>query len=286
MKKNFHLRSDHEIYLFDLIKILLRKKFLILAFSIFNGLLLSLILASKSNTVKIEFLINSPPKKFFSGYVGNNLSATYLNEYSELFYFHILNPINKRNFLKENNKLDDLRNHLKLNNISETDYVQKVQIERLEKNSLDIPNLVKMSFDLPEKYADLFVENYLEFIKKKTRDEIKLEIERFLEERQTEEVDKLILKKNLIQSTKRDSQNNLSTNYLENVMDSEQYRLVLIDYKSLIERLRDDQFNYDHIFYKKYLNKSIYQIFFINFIIGFALSIIISFFIVIFKFLK
>lgn len=65
MKKTFHLRSDNEIYLSDVIKILLRKKFLILAFSIFNGLLLPLILALKSNTIKIEFLINPPPKKIF-----------------------------------------------------------------------------------------------------------------------------------------------------------------------------------------------------------------------------
>jgi|688.fasta_scaffold56290_2 hypothetical protein len=184
MKKNNSYLADKELDLGDLIKVLWKEKILIVFVSSISGLLGYLITFFTPAEFKVNFTIIKNNENF----INNQRSLISLNSYKPLseikieypdFDLYFLNLNNLESFLKESEKLDNFRQYLKSRNITVEQYFTKLKFSKLVSHSRYETNyFLIFTKELDE---NLFLDNYLEFIKKKTDLEFKQNLKLLIE---------------------------------------------------------------------------------------------------------
>jgi LPS O-antigen subunit length determinant protein (WzzB/FepE family) len=297
MKKNNAYITDDEIDLHELIKTLSREKILILSISIICGLLGYLYASFKSEEFKIEFKIQYPPPQLFEPYThlfannnnnnnNNNSNNNVAQQFISVFKLNLLSLDNLETFVEESRGLDTFKKYLKSRNISTKQYFVNKLGEVKEKNIIT-PNTYFLVFEEKILDGDIFLNNYLDFIKKKNITEFKKNLKLAIENRinytqDSLEIAKLINLENPI--LKSPGNQNQVVNEPEGLFYKGTKVLsqsIIID-KKLLQKLENDQLNYNPI-----LDKGIaleintipsYAFFLIGLFIGFILSCIIIFF--------
>jgi LPS O-antigen subunit length determinant protein (WzzB/FepE family) len=289
MKKNNPYIIDNEIDLGALIRALWKEKILILSISIICGLLGYLYASFKPEEFKAEIKLKNPPLQLFEAY-----TQVFLNNNSEIseqfisdFKLNFLSLDNVERFVEESRDLDDFKEYLKSQNISVKEYFREKLVEAKEKNTI-IPNTYKLVSKKKILDGDIFLNNYAEFIKKKTVFEFKKELKLLIEHRikiyeESLEIAKLINLENPIFQKFQ----TLDMQAIQQT-DALMYRGIkvlsrdLINSKKLLQKLENEQFNYNNVLDKGIVfrvnTKPIYFYFSIGLFIGFFLSCIIIYF--------
>ncbi len=186
MKKNNSYLADDEIDLGDIVKSLWKEKILILSISIICGLLGYFYGLSKPQEFKTEIILKNPPIQIFEPYnllnnnlnnnnpsnnnlsnnnlSNNNLSNNITGQFISDFKLNLLSLDNVQNFIEESREFDNFKGYLKSKNISVIGEVKEKNIIISNKYFLNHPK----EFD-----GAIFLNKYVEFIKKKTIVEFK-----------------------------------------------------------------------------------------------------------------
>jgi len=302
MKKNNTYITDDDLDLGELARILWREKILILSISVICGLLGYLYASFKPEEFKTEIKIKSPPSRLFEPYAhiftnnsnnnnnnNNNNNYNYNNNYEGLFNsnfkLNFLSLDNLEIFVEESQDLDTLKKYLKSRNISTQQYFA-TKFGEVKKINIIIPNAYFLSFEKEILDGSVFLNKYVEFIKKKNINEFKANIKSIIENRiniteNALEIAKLINLENPILTTPN------SQNQVVNEPETLFYKgakvllqNTIID-KKLLQKLEGDQFDYNPILEKGVTLKinTIPSYFFLTgLFIGFFLSCIIIFF--------
>jgi LPS O-antigen subunit length determinant protein (WzzB/FepE family) len=184
MKKNNLYITEDEIDLGDLIKKLWREKILILSISIICGLLGYLYASFKPEKFQIEFEIKNLPSQLFEPYLGillpnnNSISEQFISDFKS----NLLSLDNLEIFVEESRDLDTFKKYLKSRDISTKQYFATKLGEVSEKNKI---NSNRYFFVFEKKILDgnIFLNNYLEFTKKKNIIECKKILKAIIENR-------------------------------------------------------------------------------------------------------
>ena len=248
MKKNNSYLVDDEIDLRDLIKSLWREKISILSISIICGLAGYLYASFQPQEFKAEITIKNPPPQLFESYNINNNNIT--EQFISNFKINISSLDNLQSFVEESREFDNLKEYLKSNNISVRKYF-KNNIDEVYKKDLISSNKYFLVFT-KELDGDLFLKNYIEFIKKKTVLELKKNLKLSIENKLTKfenalESAKLISLENPIPGFL--NLKNQSINETEDLFyyGSKVLSQEIIYLKKLLIKLENDQFNFEII---------------------------------------
>jgi len=179
MKKNNTYLADYEFDLGDVIKSLWREKILILSISIICGLAGYFYASFQPQEFKSEIKFKKPPVQLFEPYFDKLYtppndkiySTNIVEEFIAVFNSNFLSLDNLQTFTKESREFDNFKGYLQSRNISAKKYFGDNISEVKEKNST-ISNKYFLVFS-KELDGDIFLNNYAEFIKKKTVFEIK-----------------------------------------------------------------------------------------------------------------
>jgi LPS O-antigen subunit length determinant protein (WzzB/FepE family) len=290
-KKNPYITVD-EIDLGDLVRTLWREKTLILSISIICGLLAYLYASFKPEEFKIEIKLKNPPSQLFEPYAhllinnnNNNNSNNAVGQFITDFKLNLLSLDNLEIFVEESRELDNFKKYLKLGNISTKQYFANKLGEAKEKNIIT-PNTYFLVFEKKILDGNIFLNNYLEFVKKKNIIELKKNLKSKIENRivNTEnnlEIAKLINLENPILQTKNQNQMVNEPEALFYKGTKVLSQSITID-KKLLQKLENDQFNFNVILDKgialKINTTPSYIFFLIGLFIGFFSSCMIIFF--------
>jgi LPS O-antigen subunit length determinant protein (WzzB/FepE family) len=306
MKKNNPYITDDEIDLADLLRTLWREKILILSISIICGLLGYLYSSFEPEEFKIEIKLKNPPSQLFEPYNGafittnnsnsntnntnSNTNNTNNNSIAAQFIsdlkLNLLSLDNLEIFVEESRDLDIFKKYLKSRNISTKQYFASKLGEAKEKNII-IPNTYFLVFEKKILDGNIFFNNYIEFTSKKNITEFKKNLKARIENRinytqDALETAKLINLENPI--LKLPDRQNQIINEPETLFYKGSKVLtqsIVVD-KRLLQKLENDQFNYNHILDKgievKINKTSSHSFFLMGLFIGFFLSCIIIFF--------
>ena len=249
-KKNTYLVDD-EIDLADFIKSLWRGKILILTISIICGLAGYLYASFQPQMFKTEIQLKNPPPQLFESYSlifnNNNNSKTLAAQFISDYKLNFFSLDNLQSFVEESRELDDFKAYLKSRNFSVKKYFANKISEVREKN-LIIPNKYSLVFT-KEINGDIFLNNYVQFIKKKTVLEIKEFLKTLIESR-------IILYEVSLEKAKLINLENpvlmpMDSKYqVVNEPDELFYKgskiisLEIISLKRLLTKLEKDQFNF------------------------------------------
>ena len=292
MKKNNPYITDDEIDLGDLLRTLWREKVLILSISIICGLLGYLYASFKPEEFTTEIKLNNPPPQLFGSYThiftknnNNNNNNNIAEQFTSDFKLNLLSLDNLEIFVEESRDLDTFKKYLKSRNISTKQYFVNKLGEKKEKNII-IPNIYFLVLDKKILDGNIFINNYIEFIKKKTTIQLKKNLKLTIENRINNtqdalEIAKLINLENPI--LKSQGQNTViyepEASFYKGTKVLSQ--MIIID-KKLLQKLQNDQFNYELIsnigLPLKINTINSYFSFLIGLFIGFFLSCIIIFF--------
>jgi LPS O-antigen subunit length determinant protein (WzzB/FepE family) len=306
MKKSNPYITDDEIDIVDFVRTLWREKILILYISIICGLLGYLYTSFKPEEFKIEIKIKNPPPQLFEPYTHlftnnnnnnnnnfftnnknkNNNNNNFAQQFISDFKLNLLSLDNLETFVEESRGLDTFKKYLKSRNISTKQYFANKLGEVKEKNII-VENTYFLVFEEKILDKDIFLNNYLDFIKKKNITEFKKNLKLIIENRINDtqnalETAKLINLENPI--LKSPGNQNLVVNEPEALFYKGTKVLsqsIIID-KKLLQKLENDQLNYNPILDKGIALEintiSSYASFLIGLFIGFFLSCIIIFF--------
>jgi len=259
MKKNLKILQVDEISLVDIIKLLWREKILILSITIICGLAAHLYARPQHQNSITKIQLNNPPSNLFEPYnyylfnnKNNNNNNNNNNIYAEFisdFKFNFLSLDNLQSFTEESKKFDNFNEYLKSRNISARQYFKNKIGEEKEKN-LIIPSTYFLIFT-KELDGDIFLNNYVEFIKSKTVFEAKKKLKSSL-------VNKIDIMENALEKSKiinleypiiRSMNQNQVINEPEDlfykgskILTQEIYYL-----KKLLIKLENEQFDYEFI---------------------------------------
>ena len=302
MKKNNSYLADDEIDLSDIIKSLWREKILILFISIICGLFGYLFASFQPQNFKTEIKLKNPPYQLFESYsylINNNNQTTTTTTTTTItiikttnvaekffsdFNLNFLSLDNVESFVEESQGLDNFKRYLKSKNITAKKYfIDKLGIVK-EKNII-ISNKYFLVFE-KNLDGDIFFNNYVEFIKKKSVTEFKKNLKLTIENRinsyeQALETAKLINLENPI--LKSLNNQNQAVNEPEDLFYKGSKLLSLeINYlKRLLIKLENEQFNFEIILDKAsppLLQNASVSLFFVSgLILGFLLSLAIIF---------
>jgi LPS O-antigen subunit length determinant protein (WzzB/FepE family) len=254
MKKNNPYIADDEIDLGDLIRTLWREKILILSISIICGLLGYLYALFQPEEFKTEIKIKNPSFQLFESYshiLSNNTNDIIVEQFISDFKLNLLSLDNLEIFVEESRDLDIFKKYLKSRNISVKQYFTNKFGQVKEKN-INNENKFFLVFEKKILVGHIFFNNYLDFIKKKNITELKKNLKLIIENRiaKTEdalEIAKLINLENPILKTPD------SHNQVVNEPEALFYKgtkvlaqSIIID-KKLLQKLENDQFNYNPI---------------------------------------
>ena len=253
MKKKNSYSVDDEIDLRDLIKSLWREKILILSISIICGLAGYLYASFQLQQFKTEIVIKNPPPQLFEPYISisnNNNNNSITAQFVSNFKINLASLDNLQSFVEESREFDNLKEYLKSNNISVRKYF-KNNIDEVNKKDLITSNKYFLVFT-KELDGDLFLKNYIEFIKKKTVLELKKHLKLSIENKLTKfenalENAKLINLENPILGML-----NLKTQSINETEDLFYYGSKILSQeiiylKRLLIKLENDQFNFEII---------------------------------------
>jgi LPS O-antigen subunit length determinant protein (WzzB/FepE family) len=302
MKKNNIYLADDEINLGRLIKQIYREKILILSISIICGLLAYLYASFKPEEFKTEIKLKNPPSQLFEPYTylfknnnnfinnnnnfinNNNNNNNIVEQFISDFKLNFLSLDNLEIFVEESRDLDSFKKYLKSRNISTRNYfVNKFGV--VKETNIIIPNTYFLVFE-KNLDVDVFIKNYAEFTKKKSLTELKKNLKLTIENRINYhelhmETAKLInLEDPILKLPDRQNQ-------LVNEPDALFYKgtkvlsqSIIFD-KKLLQKLENDQFNYNLILDKAsppVLQNAAVSLFFVSgLILGFLLSLVIIF---------
>jgi LPS O-antigen subunit length determinant protein (WzzB/FepE family) len=293
MKKNNPYITDDEINLADLVRTLWGEKILILSISIICGLLGYLYASFKPEpkVFKAEIKLQNPPPQLFLPYTqlftnnNNNNNDSITRQFISDFQLNFLSLDNLETFVEESRDLDTFKIYLKSRNISAKQYFEKKFGEQKE-NNIIIPNTYFLFFEKKILDGNIFLNNYVDYVKKKNIIEFKKNLKSMIENRINITEDALETAKliNLDNPILKSSDRNQVINEPEDLFYKGTKVLgqrVIID-KKLLQKLENDQFNYNPILEKAITLKintiSSYAFFSIGLFIGFILSFIIIFF--------
>jgi LPS O-antigen subunit length determinant protein (WzzB/FepE family) len=291
MKKNNSYLADDEIDLADFIKSLWREKILILSISIICGLLVYLYSSFKPEEFKVEITLQNPPFQLFEPYSGlleiknnNSNSSIDTGQFISNFQLKLLSLDNLESFVEESRNLDNFKAYLKSKNGTVNKYIKAKLGEVKEKNKI-IPNKYFLVF--PKGLdGDIFLNNYVEFTKKKNITEFKKNLKTTVEYRiilyeEALETAKLInLENPILKSPENQAQvvNEPEALFYKGTKVLSQN---IIHFKRLLQRIENDQFNYNPILDKAWLSvsqRTSPPLFFgFGLILGFLLSLVIIF---------
>jgi LPS O-antigen subunit length determinant protein (WzzB/FepE family) len=287
MKKNNPYITDDEIDLGALIRILWREKILILSISIICGLLGYLYASFKPEEFKIEIKLKNPPSQLFELYTQlliNNNDNNIVVQFITDFKLNLLSLDSLEIFVEESRELDNFKKHLKLRNISTKQYFANKLGEVKEKNIIT-PNTYFFVFEKKILDGNIFLNNYVEYVKKKNIIELKKNLKSKIENRivNTEnalETAKLINLENPILKSQYQNQVINEPDALFYIGTKALSQRIIID-KKLLQTLENDQFSYNVILDKGIalkINTESSYFSLIGLFIGFFLSCIILFF--------
>ena len=287
MKKNNPYIADDEIDLCDLVRTLWREKILILSISVICGLLGYLYASFKPEEFKIEIKLKNPPSQLFEPYthllINNNNNNNTVGQFITDFKLNLLSLDSLEIFVAESRELDNFKKYLKLRNISTKQYFENKLGEVKEKNIIT-PNTYFLVFEKKILDGNIFLNNYLEFVKKKNIIEFKKNLKSKIENR-------IVNTENALETAKLiDLENpilkSLNQNQVFNEPDALFYKgtkvlsqSIIID-KKLLQKLENDQFSYNLILDKGTalkINTMSSYFFLTGLFIGFFLSCIIIF---------
>ena len=272
MKKNNSYLADDEIDLGDLVRTLWREKILILSISIICGLAGYLYASSQPQEFKIEIKLKNPSTQLFEPYseffVPNNNNIKYFvpnnnnnndnnnnnknisEQFISDFKLNLLSLDNVQNFIEESREFDNFKEYLKSRNISTKEYFRNKIDEVKEKNFI-ITNKYFLVFT-KELDGNIFLNNYVQFTKKKTVFEIKKILKLSI-------VNKLTLLENALEKAKLiDLENPILQSMNKTMQVVEEPRDLfykgakilsqeIIHLKRLLIKLENDQFNFEII---------------------------------------
>jgi LPS O-antigen subunit length determinant protein (WzzB/FepE family) len=208
MKKNNTYLSDDEIDLGNIIKSLWKEKFIILSISIICGLLGYFygLLGSQDYNFKTEITLKNPPTQIFEPYNlfninliknnnninliknnnndnnnnnNNNDVNNIVEQFISDFKLNFLSLDNLENFIEESREFDNFKGYLKSRNISTKQYFSGKKFDFSDQRFGAVKEKNKI---IPNKYfinhskkldGAIFLNKYVEFIKKKTIVEFK-----------------------------------------------------------------------------------------------------------------
>jgi LPS O-antigen subunit length determinant protein (WzzB/FepE family) len=288
MKKNNPYITDDEIDIADLVRTLWREKILILSISIIFGLLGYLHASFKPEEFKTVIKLQNPPSRLFEPYTytfaNNNNNKNVLEQFIYDFKSNLLSLDNLEIFVEESRDLDTFKAYLKLKNISAKQYFANKFGEVKEKNII-IPNTYFFVFEKKILNGDIFLDNYLEFIKKKNIIEFKNYLKFIIENRINNTQDaletaRLINLENPILQMQNQNQVIAEPEALFYKGTKVLLQSVTID-KKLMHKLENDEFNYKFILDKASLpvlqNSKVSTFFIYGVILGLILSLVIIF---------
>ena len=250
MKKNNTFIADDEIDFSDLIRIFWREKILILFISIIFGLLGYLNTEPVETLHKIKIKLKNPPFQLFEQYIytsTNNIADQFISD----FELKLLSLDNLENFVEESRDLDTFKKYLKSINIPVKQYFTN-NIEKAKES----PNTYFLVYKKEILDGGVFFSNYVEYTKNKAINELKKNLKFTIENKINVEQNALeiakslgfedpILKyqeeKNFLLANDPSALFYLGTRVL--------LKLIAIN-KKLLQKLENDQFNYDYILEK------------------------------------
>lgn len=290
MKKNNSYIADDEIDLINLVRILWREKILILSVSIICGLLVYLYASFEPKKFITVIKLSNPPPNIFEPYTPAFINKNDKNIFFEKFISDLklkfLSLDNLQIFVEESRDLDTFKKYLKSRNISAKEYFSK-RLEEVKEKNIIIPNTYSLVFEKEILDGNIFLINYVEYVKKKYIIEFKKDLKLSIENRINNTVNafdiaKLINLENPIVKS-QDTQNQVITEPDALFYKGTKVLSHSINFdKKLLEKLENDQFNYNLI-----VDKGIaleintitpYSLFLIGLFIGLILSFIIIFF--------
>jgi LPS O-antigen subunit length determinant protein (WzzB/FepE family) len=312
MKKNNLYIANDEIDLRELIKTLCREKILILSISIICGLIGYIYAFFVLGQLKTEIKIKNPPFQLFEPYnylLINKNSSNNNNDYNNNknnnnknnnnnnnedttrqfisdFKLNFLSLDNVESFVEESRDLDSFKEYLKSKKTSAKKYFHTKLGQSKENENTIIPNTYFLVFEKKVLDGNTFLNNYLEYVKKKniieTKKNLKLTIEnRIQESKDALETAKLINLENPILKSQNQNQviNEPEALFYKGTKVLSQN---IIIYQKLLQKLENDQFNYNLILDKgippEIITMPSYFFFSIGLVIGFFLSCIILIF--------
>jgi LPS O-antigen subunit length determinant protein (WzzB/FepE family) len=287
--------ANAEINLFDLIKKLLTEKVLILSFSIIFGLVFYIYASFQSQIFKTQIVIEDVPSQLFEHYnflfKSNQIKGQKLEEqYNNGFKSKLLSKDNLKIFLKESVEFDNFAEYLKLRNISIKKFFTNFNLNYVYEDKDKKVDILSNKYYLvftEELDGVIFLNNYVEFTKKKTVKEFKEKLKLSIKNRinhyeQAFELAKLLNLENPVVISKNIQISNYDMQDLyyhgSKVLGEE-----IIYLKKLLIKLDNEQFNYD-IFVEKASHSEMIsnpRILFVFF--GILFGILLSIVIIIFK---
>jgi hypothetical protein len=227
---------------------------------------------------KTEITLKNPPTQIFEPYNlfnNNNIAEKFIS----YFKLNLLSLDNVENFIEESREFDNFKGYLKSRNISAKQYFFAQKFGEKKEKNIIIPNkyLLNRSKELD---GDIFLNKYVEFIKKKTifelKNNLKLTILNAINYHQEAlEIAKKIQLENPYVLTKNQGQ-------LINEPESILYKGTKVISENLnnlnkrLIKLENDQFNYNVILQKALKNPINLPLYFLlGLILGSFLSLII-----------
>jgi LPS O-antigen subunit length determinant protein (WzzB/FepE family) len=303
MKKNYPYIVEDEIDLVALIKALWREKVLISLISIIVALLICLWVSFQPQEFITEIKIKNPPSQLFESYTekfieistignnndnnnnNNNNNNKIVEQFISNFELNFLSLDNLERFAEESQGFDNFKEYLKLKNVSVKSYFRN-KLGKVREKNIIIPSTYFFVFEKKILDGNIFFNNYAEFIKKKTILEFKKYLKLSIENRinmyeDAFEVAKLInLEDPILKSLNSQTQvvNDPEALFFKGrkILAQE-----IIHLKKLLQKLENDQFNYNFILDKSskpILNSlNLYLFFVFGLILGFLLSLVIIF---------
>ena len=285
MKKNNPYITDDQIDLGDVVRTLWRNKILILSISIICGLASYLYVSFQPQEFRTEIQIKNPPPQLFVGYnqIADKNKINIHQQFISDFRLNFLSITSLESFLEESGEFDNFKAYLKLRNISVGGYFEN-KINEVKEKNLIMPNRYFLVFT-KELDGNLFLNKYTEFAKKITIFELKKNLKKLIENEITNfenalENAKLI---NLEIPAKIIGESNQFDNDLfykgSKILSQEVSYL-----KRLLIKLENDQFNYDPIANKAYMevilkkNAALSSSLLLGFLFGTIFSMIIIYF--------
>jgi LPS O-antigen subunit length determinant protein (WzzB/FepE family) len=129
----------------------------------------------KSPKLETVITLKNPPKQIFEPYnlfdIDNNNNKIFEQFISD-FKLNLLSLDNLENFIEESREFDNFKGYLKSRNISVKQYFSDNKFSEVKEKNIIIPNKYFLNH-LKELDGDIFLNKYVEFIKKKTIVEIK-----------------------------------------------------------------------------------------------------------------
>ena len=298
MKKNNSYLADDEIDLGSIIKSLWKEKILILSISIICGLLGYFYALSKPQEFKTEITIKNPPTQIFEPYnlfninnnnsnssnssssSSNNIAGQFISD----FKLNLLSFDNVQNFIEESREFDNFKGYLKSRNISVEQYFIYNKFGEVKEKNIIIPNKYSLNHS-KELDGAIFLNKYVEFIKKKTifelKNNLKLTLLNIINNHQEalEIAKKIQLENPIIKTT--------SQQQVVNEPEALFYKGTKVISENLnylnkrLIKLENDQFNYNAILQKALIKKNPINLtlyFALGLMLGLFLSLVIIFF--------